>query len=649
MAQRVAKQTSPLPEDGAAALEENPPPEIFARRLELRRRLSVALLALLSVVLATICFAPFDRWYVAYVALVPWLLAVTGGVSRRWALLCGTLSGTLFWALNLYWLWWITLVGYFALVAYLSGYWLVTALVIRASSRRNLPMWLIVPIVWVALEYARAYVISGFPWLFLAHSQYARSRLIQICDVTGQYGVSFFVAMVNGAIVDLLTAPLFVRGRSGPRLGCQIVAGLAVASVALAALVGYGSYRLAQHSRRPGPVVGIVQQAWPISLNRPGEDPEKILQAHIRASERFIGAGCDLVVWPETMLPPGMNRDLLELDVEALDKADLRSLAGRLLGPEASLYGEQSLRGWVSDIIRGRISPRGRAIPGLRASAEKVGEISRRLGCPILAGGTTLHSNDEPIDQADRWVLRNSALWFEGSWRSTRLYSKAHLVPFSESVPFKRSWTGLYRILRKFVPPAMPQLESGEEYTLFDAGGDERRWRLAVPICYEGTFARLCRRMVVRDGRKVADVLVNLSNDGWFVCPWVEPPRGSTEHAQHLVQYCFRAVENRTPVIRAVNTGISASIDSDGRIVAQVSRYGKREMVSGTLLLDGARGADGQLLADHGPEVLVDDRISLYSLIGDRFAMAVALAAALLGGYLICSGRLEKRGKGSEL
>ena len=86
---------------------------------------------------------------------------------------------------------------------------------------------------------------------------------------------------------------------------------------------------------------------------------------------------------------------------------------------------------------------------------------------------------------------------------------------------------------------------------------------------------------------KAADILVNLSNDGWFVWKWGPwAGQSSAEHAQHLVQYCFRAIETRTPVVRAVNTGISALIDSSGRVVAEVGRGNVRAaMLTGTLLL----------------------------------------------------------------
>jgi len=112
------------------------PPEIFERRLQLRGFL-VPLLALLTCVLLTVSFVGW--WiqlpYLAYFALVPWGLALGGAVRRRWSILWAWLGGLAFWAINLYWLWWITLVGYVAGVFYLSLYWLVAAVILRGTSR----------------------------------------------------------------------------------------------------------------------------------------------------------------------------------------------------------------------------------------------------------------------------------------------------------------------------------------------------------------------------------------------------------------------------------------------------------------------------------------------------------------------------------
>ncbi|MCP4379185.1 MAG: apolipoprotein N-acyltransferase, partial [bacterium] len=233
-------------------------------------------------------------------------------------------------------------------------------------------------------------------------------------------------------------------------------------------------------------------------------------------------------------------------------------------------------------------------------------------------------------------IVRNSALWFDQSGRITGQYSKRKLVPFSEYVPFKDGWPWLHGILRATVPSSMPQLQPGREWTRFKITRGSKEWTLASPICFEGTFPSVCRNMVIKDGKKVTDILINISNDGWFVWKYGDRPyRASSEHAQHLVQYYFRAVENRVPVVRCVNTGISASIDSNGREAARVEIYGET-MVPAAILL-GARESENSVPTgvrgyQIGPGILVDNRITLYSIVGDLFAWILVAVAVVLSG-----------------
>jgi len=606
----------------------------------------------LSVVLLSLSFPPFNLWPLAYFALVPWLVTLYSGRGRYRPLLFCWLVGLVFWLVNIYWLWWITLVGYFGAVVYLSLYWLAAGVVLRAALRRRWPMWITLPVVWVALEYARAYVISGFPWFYLAHSQWARTPLIQIADLTGVYGLSFFVAMVNGAVADLL---LVLVGRRlqphlpAPRARRLIVAWPATA-LACAGLIVYGYWRLAQAPTAKGPVIGLVQHSYPIALDRPRTPDKKVMADFVASSEKFIGAGADLVVWPETMLPSWLNPQALDLAPASLDSDDLRGLAASIFGLEA----------WNKKYSGGTILlnvAKALKLADRRAYAEQIASLSRKLGCGILAGGITLRRNTlAPVDPTDWWVLANSAMLFDGSARASQIYSKVHLVPFGEYVPFKRTWPGLYHLLRSFVPAVMEQLEPGRRFTTFQWTSRGRRWRLASPICYEGAFARICRAMVVDAGRKRVDLLANMSNDGWFVHRWFGrgPYMASNEQSQHLVQYCFRAVENRVPVVRAVNTGITASIDSSGRIVAKlgtmVDGYRQCTMISGVLLLDGKLTAAGRYAPGHGPQVLVDDRLSVYSLVGDVFAMAASAVAVVLVIVLWLGpgGAAKRQGDGTE-
>jgi apolipoprotein N-acyltransferase len=651
------------------------------------RRARLALLSALSIVMLSVSFAPFDCWFLAYVALVPWVLALGAEAGRRRALLLAWGAGLVFWLANLYWLWWITLLGYFLGAVYLSLYWLAAGAVVRRGLHRGWPMWLVLPVVWVALEYVRSYVI-GFPWLYLAHSQYARTPLIQIADVTGQYGVSFFVAMVNGAAVDLLRPRLLPRCLGRAKKWRGGLWGVAASAAMGAAMLSYGWWRLGEPATSAGPVIGIVQQAFPISLSHRSASWDKVLDSHLEAAQDLVGEGCDLVLVPESMLPPGMNVDFLTTDVSSLGAEYVSGLARRTYSPQ--FRQEYSDRYLIEKDY----------LPRLRDEAQRVGQLSRRLDCPILAGGVALRPNPAPLGPYDYWLKFNSALWFDAADSSPRpldapasrpapggaahppgatapagaaalsvaasvesvepnlpYYSKMHLVPFSEYVPFKKSWLGLHKLLRSFVPEAMEQLEPGEGPVTYDlvrpaataerksppgsasgapgsAPAAKRQWRLAAPICYEGSFDYVCRDLVWRDGAKAADILANLSNDGWFV--WQLEGGGihrSTEYAQHLAQYCFRSVENRVPVVRAVNTGISASIDSSGRLVQVLHQGPLSIMVAGTLVLDGGEGRDSRGV-QHGPLVLVDRRWSVYSRVGNVFAMLVGVAAILLTGLL---------------
>jgi apolipoprotein N-acyltransferase len=615
-----------------------PAPVIVIGRLRIPTLVVAMLGPLLSAGLLTLSFTPFDLWPLAYVAIVPWALSLALPVCRRWAVLFSWAGGAIFWLGNLYWLTWITLVGYFSLTFYLSLYWLATAVLMRAALRRNWPMWIVLPLFWVALEYARAYVISGFPWFYLAQTQWSNIALLQVCDLVGQYGVSFFVAMINGVLVDLLRGPLprLRRPRSGPKRRVWIGAG--ASCVVLIGMLSYGWFRLAQTPKvtTPGPRMGVVQQAFPVSLQGFNAPWVEVFEAHYRSSFAFAGTELDLLVWPETMLPRGLNPELLTLDIDALTDAEVYGIGLRIYGPGVREHEPAEVRAALRHLLA--TSDRNEA--SLQAYARRMGELSRRLDCAVLAGGSTLHRDPYATGEARSWVKSNSALWFDGSWRAAAIYSKEHLVPFSEYVPFRRSWPPLHRTLRRFVPPAMDQLEPGKTGSPFELAHQGRTVRLGAPICYEGTFARVCRGIVVRDGRKRGDILVNLSNDGWFVREVDGVYRGSTEHPQHLIHYVFRAIENRTPVVRAVNTGISASIDSCGRIVAQIREdQGRRTMIAGRLLL-----ADGPVEGENlqqAPQVLVDGRTSVYSLTGDLFALAVSISAVVLAGVLV--GRVRKR------
>jgi apolipoprotein N-acyltransferase len=110
----------------------------------------------------------------------------------------------------------------------------------------------------------------------------------------------------------------------------------------------------------------------------------------------------------------------------------------------------------------------------------------------------------------------------------------------------------------------------------------------------------LVAKMFRGQGGKRADVIVNLTNDGWFK---------ANENTQHLQAAIFRSIENRAPTVRSVNTGISAIVDSYGRELQRVP-----VRTEGTIV---------------GP-VRVDSRYTIYTRVGDLFAIVCSIVIGII-------------------
>jgi apolipoprotein N-acyltransferase len=143
----------------------------------------------------------------------------------------------------------------------------------------------------------------------------------------------------------------------------------------------------------------------------------------------------------------------------------------------------------------------------------------------------------------------NAAALLNRGGARLQIYRKMHLVPFGEFIPFRRSFPLFAWIAGDLVPG---DFSAGREFTLLETENPEVK--VAPLICFEDTLGDTTRRFVQRG----AQVLVNLTNDGWFLqSPGAE---------QHLVNAVFRAVEARRPLLRCANTGVTCFIDPMGRI-----------------------------------------------------------------------------------
>src|SRR5690606_5271133 len=103
-------------------------------------------------------------------------------------------------------------VAWIALAIYVACYFPVFVLLSRIAVHQfRVPLPVAAPVVWVGLEYIRAYLLTGFSWYYIGHTQYRWIELIQISDLTGAYGVSFIVVMMAACFACLLPNSLLIR------------------------------------------------------------------------------------------------------------------------------------------------------------------------------------------------------------------------------------------------------------------------------------------------------------------------------------------------------------------------------------------------------------------------------------------------------
>ncbi|MGO8705587.1 MAG: apolipoprotein N-acyltransferase [Candidatus Brocadiia bacterium] len=527
----------------------------------LKRHLATALLAFGSAALIWAAFPPLDCGFLAWVSLTPWLVMAGRSASRRawlWSLLAGY---ALFIAL-LHWLRYVGPEGWVALALYCALYWPAATWLLRRLKRRGLPFALTAPVTFAAFEFIRGNFLTGFPFFFLAHTQYRCLPIVQIADLTGVYGITFLIALVNGCLADVIIEYGARTAGGGPGFARRrVLISCAVAAALVAAALGYGWSRMRALRLEPGPKVALVQGNVPQDLKDTPSlaDQLKILQRHVELSKAAVGQHAALVIWSETIFPPPMN--------VAYDEEFIERLAARP---------EEDAREYAGFLTQCR--------------KELIG-AARAVDTYMLVGSTAM-TYHEPVCRC------NSAYFITPQGRIVGRYDKIHLVIFGEYTPL----TDVLPFLRFFRPEVMgPDLTPGKLRQLFDLpapGGEER---FGVTICYEDSVADLFSKFV-SDG---AEFMVNISNDGWF--------RNSTELDEHLAVCTFRAVENRVPIARCANTGVSALIAPDGRIAQRI------------VLPDGRyRGVAGTLIGNLSMTKLK----SFYTAHGDLFAWACVAGLA---------------------
>jgi apolipoprotein N-acyltransferase len=538
----------------------------------------------ISAVLLTICQAPYDQSWAAWIAWVPFLLACRPEPPAKKVLPLLYGIWLLYWLVNLYWLIPVTFPGYLAFCLVQAGYGPLLAFAIRYVRRRRWPLTAFAPLIFAGAEAWQSILFTGFSWYFLAHSQYRNLAMIQSCDIFGQLGISVLIACVNGLVADLLLDARQARLPRGANLLKTALVGLLLLANWL-----YGRYQINRSPRfwSDGPRVGAVQTNVPSHIKEISENGPAILQTLLDLSEPCWKAGASLVVWPETIVLAALNPEYLFY----------------LPPEEPARQFDRQIRQFAQD--------RGWLLVG--ASAVRVS----------TAGG-------EPI-VTDQY---NSAFLYEPDGRQNPArYDKIHLVPFGEYIPFRNTLPWLYRLIQRLSPYDYDyNLTPGQRLTRFQIEKENQSYGFGVLICYEDTDSTLCRKMVLGAEGEKADFLVNISNDGWYVRYKDGKVLPTVELTQRMAITVFRCIENRISILRSVNTGISCLIDPLGQI--------RNEYLAGSLptsaVLRKGPDAEGWFV----DRVVLDSRISFFTRWGrwlDKIAgiALLGLVAAALADTLV--------------
>jgi apolipoprotein N-acyltransferase len=449
---------------------------------------SAWLLVLLSAVLQILIFPLPDLYFLDWAAVAPLLIALLRarepdtlqllagvkllparpGQAFLLAYACGILwyAGTCYWIYN-------TMRQYggvgtlaaagllFLFCLYLAIYHGVFGLLIsllaspdagdatHPFSRRAL---LLAPFAWVAVELARTR-ITGFPWNLLGISQVDNIPLAHIATVTGVYGLSFEIMVVNTAL-----AAAFVlrtsRGERSKRKSLLLATAAAIVVLQAGRLISPPALPT-DHTAR------LVQQNIPV------------LQAGDWTKEYFEGTLRDLG-----------RISLSAPDLNVTGQEQPPAASARSVRPDLIVWPESPAPFYSSD-------------PMLR---DTVSNIARQAQTWMLVGSLGIRNAGETPERATELFNSGSLVDPAGEWVGR--YNKMHLVPFGEYVPFKRVFGfagGLTREVGDFSP--------GTSRAALLAGN-----KLGVFICYESIFPDEIRQLAANG----AEVFVNISNDGWY-------------------------------------------------------------------------------------------------------------------------------------
>ncbi|MDO4586548.1 MAG: apolipoprotein N-acyltransferase [Planctomycetia bacterium] len=525
-----------------------------------------------------------------FVRFVSWLASFYGQI---W------LATYLFWLLVAFWLTFphpATSLGWLAVALVVSPYFpLFIALTRTFVYRWNFPIFLIAPIVWIGMEWFRKHLFGGFSFASLEHSLYQHPSLIQLAFPIGEYIVGAVIVLIGMGLGLSIRLPgdswrrsdrkrnnLFKKESNFDDLidssemvqlnddqnekerriqsKCRIsFFPLLVVILTVILILFWGKGQLdsfekkyencvAQHSSTQSKSshfsaestsafrVALLQDGTTFSFPVSEDVNEAICQSYIKMTNEAAKKGAfkpDLIVWPESCFSDPfylVSENGFFPGMESLSASDRNEQIGQILSER-----DQTLFDWVSN-----------------------------LKTPLVLGALTVeyNSNGQPN-------FYNSA-WFVSPERMKLRNDKAHLVIFGEYLPFEEylpDWFPL-KTLCSTVKPG-----KASEMFFVKSSGRTDEIPILANICFESATPQFIFKQIEEVNHHNScnpQILVNISNDGWFRHIW--------QIDYHLAANVFRAVENHIYVLSATHGGFSAAIDPTGKIL-NCGKRGKTEIV----------------------------------------------------------------------
>jgi len=494
--------------------------------------------SVLSGILFVLSLPHFNFWSLSWFALVPLLIVIQKIDRIKLVFLFGLITGAIYFLGMTYWiiplypfanLFW-TILGAISLALYSALYVALFALLMKKIKWQSGLLYIFsASVFWTGLEWIRSWLFTGFPWGHIGYAQWKDLPFIQISSITGVYGISFLVIMVNATIA------YFILKRSEWRATIKT---LLLPACIFVFIFVYGFVVMSQDTKEQEKVKVLLV---PGNIRQIDKWHRKnlpwIFAKYLKTTIEAVDEPIDLIIWPETAIPTNFFS------------------IGRL------------------DYL------------------QKLNILVEELNTNLFLGMPYYNEQGE---------YYNAAFLISSEGTVLDSYYKIHLVPISESIPFKEYIPE--QIREKIV--GLADFESGEKMTIFRLPNKDIAF--GSVICFESAFPNLFRKFV----KKGALFMGVITNDAWF--------QGTGCAEQHYAMAMFRAIENRVSLFHCANGGISCIID----------KYGRE---STDKIIGFEKNSDGFIKGT----LTVRNNTTIYSRFGDWFAIFCCI---LLVGFAIKLG-----------